>query len=150
MIYTDKNIRVINSNVEGYLTTNQFGIKHGLSHSTIAYFIKTGEIDAIKIGRYYYIPENAEPPKYKRRGRSGKRYYLCDSENLRNGEIMNSTSIRILECLSRSRGKTVREIWRFVSGRSLTSIYFNLEVLMKNGLITNQRGVALNDKNRKN
>lgn len=142
MVYSTQIVRVVDGNIEGYLTVSQFGKKHDLSGASLRNWIRSGDVDAIKIGRSYYIPENAVAPIFKSRGKTGRRYYSCSAPNDRDGVKLSKTSCRILECLSKRSGMTVRNIWRSISDRSLTAIYFNIDLLVEKGLITDKRSSA--------
>ena len=138
MIYATRTVRVVDGNIDGYKTVNQYANWKGLSCVSIRNWIRSGDIDAIKIGRTYYIPENAVPPEHKSRGMCGKMYRLnystCD--NIPFPVKLNATSRKIIECLRNHEKMTVRGIWGYVSDRSLTAIYLNLEDLVEKNIVT--------------
>ena len=138
MIYATKTVRVVDGNIDGYRTVSQYANLKGLSCVSVRNWIRSGDIDAIKIGRTYYIPENTVPPEHKSRGMCGRMYCLNSSRCGNDQEKLNSTSRRIIECLKNNERMTVRGIWRYVSDRSLTAIYINLEDLVEKKLVTNK------------
>ena len=135
MIYDKRVVLVTGNQVVGYMTVSQFGKKHDKSCATIRYWILSGELDAIKIGRTYYIPEDEKCPVFRSRGRVGKQFRLCDSADSRKKHQVNAIDEKILDALSESAGMNARDIWKKVSDYSLNTIYNHLGTLMMIGLI---------------
>lgn len=135
MIYNERVIRVTGNQVVGYMTVSQFAQKHDKSCGTIRYWVVAGEIDAIKIGRSYYIPEETSLPEFKSRGRVGKRFYLSGSMVDRRKIRLSTTDYKILNAMSERTGMSVRDIWKKVSDCSLNTIYNHLHSLLMVGLI---------------
>ena len=136
MIYSTKTVSIVDGNIDGYMTVRQYANENSLSCASVRNWIRSGDIDAIIIGRSYYIPKNAVPPEFKSRGKIGKRYYFIRSYRNMDKVKLNSTSRRILECLNEHGGMTVRSIGEFIPDRNISAIYFNLKRLVDYNLVT--------------
>lgn len=139
MIYSTKTVSIVDGNIDGYMTVRQYANVNSLSCASVRNWIRSGDIDAMVIGKSYYIPENAVPPEYKSRGKTGKRYYFVRAYRNMDKVKLNSTSRKILECLDEYGGMTVRGIGEYLSDRGLSTIYFNLKRLVDNDLVTDKR-----------
>lgn len=136
MIFHEQTIHIRDDMVVGYVTVRQFSNNYGLSVTTIYNWIGVGEIDALKIGRTYYIPENTKPPIFISRGRHGKKYYLCKNYEIKDKQL-NDVERRIVCVLSKHNGLSVRAICKKYQDLCLSTVYSNLKSLIKKGLVNN-------------
>lgn len=65
-------VTVTDGHVDGYLTTKEFAIKHGLKENTVRVWICRNKIDILEIGTCHWIKSDTPVPLPKKRRRWSK------------------------------------------------------------------------------